>query len=130
MLSIFLTLVLAAQAPVPRAGVSVQMAVTQHAQPLPQADQPDAVVVALTATGKLYLGIQPITPAELPRVQSIYFKADARAPYAKVVEVLDALRHLGVTSVFLLTDQKDSPEPSYPVPPKGIELRLPAATRP
>ena len=64
MLSIFLLLALAAQPPAPRAGVSVQMAVTQHAQPLPQADQPEAVVVALTRDGKLYNGITPITVAE------------------------------------------------------------------
>lgn len=122
MTTLFLLLALA-QPPVPTAGVSVQMAPSQYAQPLPQADQPSAVVVALTASGKLYLGIQPITPAELPRVKSLFFKADARAPYSRIVEVLDTLRHNGVTTVFLLTDQKD-PAPGVYVQPKGIELLL------
>jgi biopolymer transport protein ExbD len=127
-------LALAAQAPVPRAGVSVQLATTQHAQPLPEADQPEAVVIALTASGKLYLGITPITPAALPRTlprtKTLCFKADARAPYSAIVEVLDSLRHLGVSSVWLITGQQDTPEPANPVPPKGFELRLTPATRP
>ena len=81
-------------------GVSVQMPVTRNAVAVPNADTQDAVVVALTADGTTYLRADPLpTPALADRVRSIlstrnektlYIKADARVPYARLVEVIDA----------------------------------------
>jgi len=56
-----------AQPPALRAGVSVEMAATSHASPMPEADREDAVVVAVTAKGTVYYGITPVSPAELGR---------------------------------------------------------------
>src|SRR4051812_17781508 len=74
-------------------GVSVQLAVTTNAVAVPSADQPDAVVVALTADGTTYLLANPVrTPDLADQVRSIlstrtdktlYIKADARVPYAR-----------------------------------------------
>ncbi len=116
-------------------GVSVQLAVTSNAVAVPNADQPDALVVALTADGRLYLRANPIpTPDMADRVRSVlstrkdktlYIKADARVPYARLVEVIDAVQKSGVEGVTLLTAQQDAADQGRkPVSPQGLELRL------
>ena len=53
------------QIPPLQKGVSVQMAVTNNASPMPEADKQDAWVIAVTATGELYFGTQPVTAGQL-----------------------------------------------------------------
>jgi len=116
-------------------GVSVQMAVTRNAVAVPNADTQDALVVALTADGTAYLrGDRLPTPALAERVRSIlstrnektlYIKADARVPYARLVEVIDAVQRSGVEGVTLLTAQQDpADQGNRLVPPKGLEMRV------
>jgi len=116
-------------------GVSVQMPVTRNAVAVPNADTQDAVVVALTADGTTYLRADPLpTPALADRVRSIlstrnektlYIKADARVPYARLVEVIDALQRSGVEGVTLLTAQQDAADQgNRVVPPKGLQMRV------
>jgi biopolymer transport protein ExbD len=116
-------------------GVSVQLAVTSNAVAVPNADQPDALVVALTAEGSIYLRANPVpTPDLADRVRSIlstrkdktlYIKADARVPYARLVEVIDAVQKSGVAGLTFLTAQQDAADQgSSPVSPKGLELRV------
>src|SRR5438105_1532082 len=82
-------------------GISVELAPTSSAVPVPDADNQDALIVTVTDTGKLYFGIDPVTPDSLAErlkgrvshpTQNLYVKADARSPYASVVKVLDAAR--------------------------------------
>ena len=84
----------AQDAPVLRQGVSVQMAVAGHAVEMRAADQPDATVVAITAEGKVFVGIQRTEPAALGslRDSTVYVKVDSRTPYQDVLAVLDGLR--------------------------------------
>jgi biopolymer transport protein ExbD len=116
-------------------GVSVQMAVTRNAVAVPNADTPDALVLALTAEGTAYLRADPLTtPALVERVRSLlstrnektlYIKADARVPYARLIEVIDALQKSGVEGVTLLTAQEDaSDRQNRLVAPKGLEMRV------
>ena len=116
-------------------GVSVQMPVTRNAVAVPNADTQDAVVVALTADGTTYLRADPLpTPALADRVRSIlstrnektlYIKADARVPYARLVEVIDALQRSGVEGVTLLTAQQDAADQGNRiVAPKGLQMRV------
>ena len=116
-------------------GVSVQMAVTRNAVAVPNADTLDALVVALTADGTTYLRADPLpTPALADRVRSIlstrnektlYIKADARVPYARLVEVIDAMQRSGVEGVTLLTAQQDAADQGNKlVPPKGLQMRV------
>ena len=117
-------------------GVSVQMAVTRNAVAVPNADTQDALVVALTADGAAYLSADPIpTPALAERVRglmstrkekTLYIKADARVPYSRLVEVIDAVWKSGIEGVTLLTAaQPDASAPmGRPVSPKGLEMRL------
>jgi biopolymer transport protein ExbD len=116
-------------------GVSVQLAVTSHAVAVPNADQPDALVVALTADGSIYLRAKAVpTPDLADRVRGIlstrkdktlYIKADARVPYARLVEVIDAVQKSGVEGLTFLTAQQDAADQGRTlVSPKGLELRV------
>jgi biopolymer transport protein ExbD len=115
-----------------RKGVSVELAVTRNAVAMPDADKEGAVIVAVTHSGRVYLGIDLITPAALaekPGLSSraeekLYIKADARTPYANVAKVLAAVRKAGVTAPNLLTGQHETPEPGKLLTPKGLEVRV------
>jgi len=118
-----------------QAGVSVQLPVTSNAVPIPKADNQDALVIALTADGATYLGVNRLaTPALADSVKkllatrnekTLYIKADGRVPYARVVEVIDAVRNSGVDGVTLLTAQQDAPgQGSRLMAPKGLEMRV------
>lgn len=116
-------------------GVSVQMAVTRNAVAVPNADTPDALVVALTADGATYLRADRLpTPALAERVRNVlstrnektlYIKADARVPSARLIEVIDALQTSGVEGLTLLTAQEDATDRRDRLaPPKGLEMRV------
>ncbi len=123
-------------------GISVELAPTSSAIPVPDADKQDALIITVTDTGGLYFGITPVTPDSLveqlkvrlsQRSQNIYIKADARAPYARVVKVLDAAHSAGAVALTLLTTQPKATPAGTLVPPEGIELemarRSPATTK-
>jgi biopolymer transport protein ExbD len=116
-----------------QAGVSVQLPVTTSAVPIPKADNQDALVVALTADGATYLGVDRVATSVLAdRVKKVlaarsdktlYIKADARVPYARVVEIMDAVRNSGVDLLTFLTAQQDTVG-GRPVTLKGLEMRV------
>src|ERR1700747_333475 len=90
-----------AQSATMQRGVSVQLAVTNNASPMPEADDENAWIVAVTACGAIYFGTDPAAPASLAdamkrrprnRAQKLYVKADARAPFANVERVLEGGR--------------------------------------
>jgi biopolymer transport protein ExbD len=124
-----------------RQGVSVHLAATTNAASMPDADNQDAWIVAVTADGSLYFGIDPVTPGaladkmkSLPRIrdQKLYIKADARAPFADVERVVAVGHEVWFESAVFLTSQPESPAPGTMVPPKGLEVSvgpmLPAGT--
>jgi biopolymer transport protein ExbD/biopolymer transport protein TolR len=124
----------AAQSPsVPmQRGISVQMPATSNAISVPNADKEDALVVAITQDGSTYLRTNPISPADLvkqlkadqtaQKTKVLYIKADARAPYASVVKVIDAVHAAGIEGLTLLTDQRDAGDTGKFGPPKGLEM--------
>ena len=114
-------------------GISVELAPTNSAVPVPDADKQDALIVTVTDAGRLYFGIDPVTPGSLAEklksrlsdhTQNLYIKADARASYAIVVKVLDAARAAGVEHVTLLTTQPKAAQSGTVVLPEGIEMEL------
>ena len=109
--------------PALRQGVSVQMAVANHAVEMRAADEQDSTVVALTAAGELYVGIQPSEPSALSSLsaETVYVKADARVPFQKLLAVLDALRG---KSVVLLSASPANVDRTKLVPPYGIRLNV------
>ena len=96
-------------------GVSVDMVRTRNPILMDDADKEDAVVVAVTRDGSVFLGRGEINPDELGRVvgdmienqldKTVYIKSDARARYAVVVEVVNILRTEGVDQLGLLTEK-------------------------
>jgi biopolymer transport protein ExbD len=119
-------------APALQKGVSVQMVVTTNAVAVPGADAEDALIVSVTASHMVFLGTERVGPTALAgklkgvlsshRETKVYIKADARAPYADVTEVLRAVRRASVNAPILLTAQGESPRPGIVVPPRGLEV--------
>jgi biopolymer transport protein ExbD len=114
-------------------GVSVQMAVTSTAAPMPAADNQDAWIVAVTPDGSVFFGLDKVGPEGLAdkmkslprrRDQDLYIKADARAPFAAISKVLAAAHEVSFNAVVFLTSQTESTAPGVMVPPKGLEVQV------
>ena len=98
-------------------GVSVELAKTNHPIAMQAADKSDAIVCAVTRDGKSFLGTTATATEDLPNKvkdmlanrldKTVFVKADARARYERVVDVVDNLRAAGVDQLGLLTDQKE-----------------------
>ena len=96
-------------------GQSVDMVRTKNPIAMQSADKEDAVLVAVTRDGKAYLGSTKIDPKDLPQKvkdllsnkldKTCYLKADQRARYEKVVDVVNNMRAGGVDQLGLLTEQ-------------------------
>ena len=96
-------------------GVSVDMAKAKNPIPMQAADKSDAIVCAVTKDGKTYLNTTQMPPEDLPQKvkdmltnrldKTVFVKADARARYERVVDVVDNLRAAGVDNLGLLTEQ-------------------------
>ena len=110
------------QRPALTAGISVQMVTAPHAVETPAADDTSAIVVAITADGRTFLGTQPVEPAALSNLNgTVYVKADARAPYQQLLSVLDALR--GKSVVLLSASPAIAAKQGY-LPPYGTPLTV------
>jgi biopolymer transport protein ExbD len=94
-----------------------------HAVEMRAADEPNAKVVAVAADGKVFVGTKVTEPGALSNLsdETIYLKADSRAPYQKVLTVLDALRG---KSVVLLTAPPENALKQGIVPPYGVKLSV------
>jgi biopolymer transport protein ExbD/biopolymer transport protein TolR len=98
--------------------VAIDMAKVQNATAMPDADKEDAIVVAVTRDGGLFLGQDKVAVTELgTRVsekladkpgKTIYVRADARAQYRTVEDAIDAVRTAGVEDIGLLTQQREN----------------------
>ncbi len=97
--------------------VPLDMAKARNPITMGDADKEDAVIVAITRDGQTYLspGLQKLPPDQLTQKvkdlltnraeKTVFIKADARAKYERVEEVVDDLRAGGVDQLGLLTDQ-------------------------
>jgi biopolymer transport protein TolR len=115
-------------------GVSVELARVNNPEQMPDADKEDALLVAVMRDGSVFFGNDKIAADQLTgkvkdRIANktdkrVYVKADARAKFGAVVEVVDNVRAAGVDQLGLLTDQrKATPGPAAPAatttPPGG-----------
>lgn len=95
-------------------GITVDLVKTKNPIAMADADKEDAVLVAVSRDGKVYLGSTQMTADSLPpKVKDLltnridktcYLKADSRARYERVVEVVENLRSAGVDQLGLLTE--------------------------
>jgi biopolymer transport protein ExbD/biopolymer transport protein TolR len=94
------------------------------------ADKDDAVLVAVARDGRTYLGTDQMAPDVLPQKvkdlltnkldKTVYIRADARARYERVVEVVDNLRTAGVDQIGLLTEEIQKDKPAAAAAPAGM----------
>jgi hypothetical protein len=107
--------------PVLRKGVAVQLPAADHAVEVPAADDENATIVAMTANGRLYVGVELTEPVALSRLRdrTVFVKFDARVPFQEVLEVLDALR--GKSVVLLSAPPENTPKTAY-MTPYGMKL--------
>ena len=110
--------------PMLQKGVSVDMATVNDPREMQDADKDDAIIVAVTRDGTLYLGNTKITKEDITgqikdRIankldKTVYVKSDARAKYGDVVAAVDEIRSAGVDSLGLLTEKVKSGNPQAP----------------
>jgi biopolymer transport protein ExbD/biopolymer transport protein TolR len=114
--------------PMLQKGASVDMAKVNNPTSMPDADKEDAILVVVMRDGQIYLGTDRIKVDDLTNKvkdrladkpnKEIYIRADSRAKYGAVVDVVDNVRSAGVDDVGLLTEQKHA-TPSNAKPPTG-----------
>ena len=101
--------------PMLQKGISVDLARTNNPRQMPDADKEDAVVIAISRDGRIYLGSTPVKREEITEKvkdriatkldKTVYVKSDARAKYGTVVGVVDDVRAAGVDQLGLLTEK-------------------------
>jgi biopolymer transport protein TolR len=97
--------------------VQIDMAKVDNAVAMPDADKDDAIVVAVTRDGSVYLGQNKVDPSQLGSLvqdkladktdKTIFVRADARAQFRAVEDAIDDVRTAGVDQVGLLTQRRE-----------------------
>jgi biopolymer transport protein ExbD/biopolymer transport protein TolR len=106
--------------------IPVDMAAAENPRDMQDADKEDAIVVAITRDGRIYIGNTQMQKEDLTgqikdRIstrldKTVYVKSDARAKYGDVVAIVDEIRSAGVDQLGLLTQklEKGAPTPRPP----------------
>ena len=97
--------------------VNVDLPVANAAVVMENANKEDAVTVAVTRDGKVFLGADQVQPPDLGAKVSaklenkndkeVYLRADNRAMYGRVMDAVDGIRDAGVSQLGLLTEKRD-----------------------
>jgi biopolymer transport protein TolR len=100
--------------------VNVTLPVVTAATVMEAANKEDAITVAVTRDGKIFLGGDQVSldtigsrvgellskKTNVTDDKSVYLRADIRANYGKVMDTIDAIRVVGVSQLNLLTDNQ------------------------
>ena len=113
--------------PMLQKGVSVDMAKADNAQDMQDADKDDAIIIAVTRDGNLYLGSSKIQLDEITGKvkdlisnrldETVFVRSDSRAKYGDVVKAVDEVRSAGVDHLGLLTEKIRGKGTAAPPPP-------------
>jgi biopolymer transport protein ExbD/biopolymer transport protein TolR len=97
--------------------VAIDMVTVDNAIAMPDADKTDAIVIAVTRDGAVFLGQDRVDPSQLgsqvqERLQdrtdkTIFVRADSRAQFKAVEDAIDDVRTAGVEEVGLLTQRRE-----------------------
>ncbi len=97
--------------------VNVDLPKADAAVVMEDANKEDAVVVAVTRDGRVFLGGDQVTlddmgtkistKLENKTNKEVFLRADVRANYGKVMDAVDGVRSAGVSQLGLLTEKKD-----------------------
>jgi biopolymer transport protein ExbD/biopolymer transport protein TolR len=98
--------------------VQIDMAKVDNPTNMPDADKEDAIVVAITRDGGVFLGQNRVAVTELGGKvrdkladtpgKTIFVRADARAQFRAVEDAIDAVRTAGVEDVGLLVQRREA----------------------
>jgi len=101
--------------------VNVELPKANAAIIMDNANKEDAVIVAVTRDGRIFLGGDQITLDDLgPKISAklenktdkeVFLRADIRANYGKVMDAVDGIRSAGVSELGLITEQRDQDAP-------------------
>ena len=115
--------------PMLQKGVSVDLAKTDSPIAMQDADKEDALIVAIMRDKTVFFGSEKTPVDQLAgkvkdklanrQNKEVFIRADARAPYGAVTEVVDNVRSAGVDQVGLLTEQRKQGVP--PPPPDATK---------
>jgi biopolymer transport protein ExbD len=115
--------------PMLQKSLPVDMARVNNAKEMQDADKDDAIIVAVTRDGTIYLKNTRITKEDITGQikdmlsarldKTVYVKSDARAKYGDVVAVVDEIRSAGVDQLGLLTEQNQERRTTPPQPPNA-----------
>ena len=107
-------------------GHSVDMVKAANTRDMQDADKEDAVLLAITRDGKVFLQSDQIQPDQITTKvkdmladkldKTVYVKSDRAAKYGAVVTVVDNVRAAGVDSLGLLTEKREAPHVAAPLP--------------
>ncbi len=106
-------------------GVDVEMAKVDNPTAMQDADKDDALIVAIQRSGDVFFGSDKVQPEQLTQKikdklasrttnKTVFLRADARAKYKAVADVVDNVRAAGVDALGLLTDQRRTTPPPPP----------------
>jgi len=102
--------------PLLQTGVTVNLPKAKNPLDAPEADSKDAIVVALTREGRIYLQKTPISEEELIKYvtdrltgeinKTMFLKADQSVSYGRVVQIVNQCRKAGVERIGLMAEKE------------------------
>ncbi len=97
--------------------VNVDLPKADAAVVMEDANKEDAVTIAVTRDGRVFLGGDQVTLDDMgSKISSklenktnkqVFFRGDMRANYGKVMDAVDGIRSAGVSQLGLLTEKRD-----------------------
>ena len=112
-------------------GVRVELVKARNPISMQAQDKSDAITCSVTRDSRTFLNATQMKPADMPAKvkdmlanrldKTVFVKADSRARYEKVVDVVDNLRAAGVDQLGLITEQLTDTRnvPAKPAAPAG-----------
>jgi len=102
--------------PLLQTGVTVNLPKAKNPLDAPEADSKDAIVVALTREGRIYLQKTPNSEDELIKYvtdrltgeinKTMFLKADQSVSYGRVVQIVNQCRKAGVERIGLMAEKE------------------------
>lgn len=103
--------------PLLQTGITVNLPKAKNPLDAPEADSKDAVVIALTREGRLFLHKTPITEDDLVQTltqrfsageinKTMYIRADTAVSYGRVVAIVNQCRKSGVERIGLMAEKE------------------------
>jgi len=116
--------------PMIQKGTSVERATVDSPKDMNDAEKEDALVVAVSRDGTIYLGSQKIDQSQITNTlkeklasrtdKTVFLNSDRAAKYGRVVAVVDEIRAAGVDQLGLLTEKTEKKgAPGSPAPTGG-----------